>query len=128
MRVLNLFQDLSVSSLKVFVGVGRKDKSLVRNDNSSSVNMLSEKLCIMFLLYWEVYTLIELTVNLQNEDLHWLSGKRTFIDGGVYMRLNGGVGSRVTSSVFIWFCDSLWTSNFSSCSRGYLKIVEAKSF
>ena len=28
-------------------------------------------------------------MNLRNEDLHWLSGKRTFIDGGVYMRFNG---------------------------------------
>ena len=39
MQVLNLFQDLFVSSLKVFVGMGRKDKSLVKTDNSSSVNM-----------------------------------------------------------------------------------------
>ena len=36
----------------------------------------------MFLLYWEVYALMELAVNLRNEDLHWFSGKRTFIDGG----------------------------------------------
>ena len=27
--------------------------------------------------------------------MHWFSGKRTFIDGGVYMCLNGGVASRV---------------------------------
>ena len=72
----------------------------------------------MFLLYWEVYALMELDVNLRNEDLHWFSGKRTFIDGGVYMRFNGGVGSRVTSSVFMWFCVSLWTPNISSCIRG----------
>ena len=39
MQVLNLFQYVFVSSLKVFVGVGRKDKSLVRTDTSSSVNM-----------------------------------------------------------------------------------------
>ena len=39
MRVLNLFQDLFVSCLKVFVEVGTKDKPLVRTDNSSSVNM-----------------------------------------------------------------------------------------
>ena len=127
MQVLNLFQDLFVSSLKVFVGMGRKDKSLVKTDNSSSVNMWSEKLCIMFLLYWEVHALMELAVNLRNEDLHWFSRKRTFIYGGVYMRLNGGVDSRVTSSVFILFCVSLWTTNFSSCIREYLKIVEAKS-
>ena len=49
----------------------------------------------MFLLYWAVYALMELDVNLRNEDLHWFSGKRTFIDGGVYMRFNGSVGSRV---------------------------------
>ena len=43
----------------------------------------------MFLLYWEVYALMELAVNLRNEDLHWFSVKRTFIDGDVYMRFNG---------------------------------------
>ena len=31
------------------------------------------------------------------------------------MRFNVGVGSRVTSSVFMWFCVSLWTPNVSSC-------------
>ena len=72
----------------------------------------------MFLLYWEVYALMELDVNLRNEDLHWFSGKRTFIDGGVYMRFNGGVGSRVISSEFMWFCVSLRTPNVSSCIRG----------
>ena len=102
MRVLNLFQDLFVSCLKVFVGVGTKNKTLVRTDNSSSVNMQSEKVCIMFLLYWEVYGLIELAVNLRNEDLDWFSGQRTFADGGVYMRFNGGVGCRVTSFGFTW--------------------------
>ena len=67
----------------------------------------------MFLLYWEVYALMELAVNLRNEDLHWFSGKRTFIDGGVYIRFRGGVGSRVIiSSVFMWFCIFLWTSMF----------------
>ena len=35
------------------------------------------------------------------EDLHWFCGKRTFIDGSVYMRFNGGVGFRVTSSLLI---------------------------
>ena len=37
--VLNLFQHLFVSFLKVLVGVGRKDKPLVRTENSSSVNV-----------------------------------------------------------------------------------------
>ena len=72
----------------------------------------------MFLLYWEVYALMELGVNLRNEDLHWFSGKRNFIDGGVYMRFNGSVGSRVISSEFMWFCVSLWTPNISSSIRG----------
>ena len=35
------------------------------------------------------------------EDLHWFCGKLTFIDGGVYMHFNGGVGSRVTSSLLM---------------------------
>ena len=99
-RVLNLFQDLFVSYLKVLVGVGTKNNSLVRTENSSSVNVWSGMLCI-FLLHWQVYVLIYLVVNLRNEDLHWFSGKRTFIDGGVYMRFSGGVGSRVTCSVFM---------------------------
>ena len=59
------------------------------------------------LLYWEVYALMALAVDLRNKDLHWFSGKRTFIDGGVYMLFNGGVGSRVISSEFMWFCVSL---------------------
>ena len=62
----------------------------MRIENSSSVNVWLERLCIMFLLYWEVYILINLVVNLRNEDLHWFCGKRTFIDGGVYMRFSGG--------------------------------------
>ena len=99
-RVLNLFQDLFVSYLKVLVGVGTKNNSLVRTENSSSVNVWSGMLCI-FLLHWQVYVLIYLVVNLRNEDLHWFSGKRTFIDGDVYMRFSGGVGSRVTCSVFM---------------------------
>ena len=53
------------------MGVGTKGKPLVRTDNSFSVNVWSERLCIMFLLYWEVYVLMDLVVNLQNEDLHW---------------------------------------------------------
>ena len=69
----------------------------------------------MFLIYWEVYGLIELAVNLRDEDLHWFSGKRTFIHGGVYMRFNGGIGATVISSVFMWFSIFLWTPNVSSC-------------
>ena len=118
MRVLNLFQDLFLSCLKVFVGVGTKDKPLVRSDNSSLANMSSERLCIMLLLYWEVYVLMELAVNLRNKDLHWFSGKRTFIDGSVYIRFDSGVGSRVISSVFMWFCISLQTPNVSFSIRG----------
>ena len=37
----------------------------------------------MFLFYWELYALLELVENLQNEDLHWFSEKRIFIGGGV---------------------------------------------
>ena len=92
MRVLNLFQDLLVSCLKVVVGVGTKDKPLLRTENSSSVNVWLESLCIMFSLYWIVYVLMDLVVNLRNEDLHWFCGKRTFIDGGVYMHFSEGVG------------------------------------
>ena len=86
---------------KDFGGGGNKDKSLVRIENSSSVNVWSEKLCIMFLLYCEVYVLMDLVVNLRNEHLHWFCGKRTFIDVGAYMRFNQEVDSRVTSSVFM---------------------------
>ena len=39
MPVLNLFQDLYVSCLKVLVGMATKDKPLVRTNNSSSVNL-----------------------------------------------------------------------------------------
>ena len=46
--VLNLFQDSFVSCLKVLVGVGTKDKPLVRAANSSSVKVGSERLCVMF--------------------------------------------------------------------------------
>ena len=69
MCVLNLSQHLIVSFLKVLVVVGTKDKPLVRTKDSSSVNV-DQRLCIMFLLYWEVYVLIELVLNFQNEDLH----------------------------------------------------------
>ena len=83
MCVLNVSQDLFVSFLKVLVWLGTKDKPLVRIENSSSVNVWLERLCIMLLLYWEVYVLMDLVVNLRNEDLHWFYGKRTFINGGV---------------------------------------------
>ena len=62
---------------------------------------------------------MKFAVNLQNEDLHWFSGKRTFIDGGGYTSFNEGVGSRFPSSVFMWFWVFLWTSNVSSCIRGF---------
>ena len=55
-----------MSFLKVLVGVVAKDKPLVRTHDSSSVNVRSERLCIMFLLYWEVYVLMELAMNLWN--------------------------------------------------------------
>ena len=101
MRVLNLFQDLFVSCLKVLVGVGTKGKSLVSTENGSSVYVWLERLCIMFLLCWEVHILMGLVVNLRNEDLHWFCGQRTFIDGVMYMCFSRGAGSVVTSSVFM---------------------------
>ena len=61
---------------------------------------------------------MELAANVRNEDLHCFSGKKTFIDVGVYMHFNGGVASRVTFSVFMWFCVSLWTPNVPSSIRG----------
>ena len=93
-------QHLFVSSLKVLVGVGTKEKPFMRTENSSSVYVRSMRLCCMFLLYWEVYISMDLVVNLPNEDLYWFCGKKTFIDGGVYVRCSMGVGSRVTSSNF----------------------------
>ena len=57
------------------MAVGTKDKLLVRTENSSPVNVSSGRLCIMLLLYWEEYVLMNLVVNLRNEDLHWFSGK-----------------------------------------------------
>ena len=38
---------------------------------------------------------------LEFADLHWFCGKGNFIDGGVYMRFSGGIGSRITSSFFM---------------------------
>ena len=58
------------------MAVGTKDKLLVRTENSSSVHVSLERLCIMLLLYWEVYVLMDLVVNFRNEDLSWFSGKR----------------------------------------------------
>ena len=89
MRVLNLFQDSVISCLKVLVGLGTKDMLLVTTENSSSVNVWSEKLFIVFLLYWVAYVLMDLVVNLLNEDLCWSCGKKTFIGGGVYVRFSG---------------------------------------
>ena len=42
MRVLNSFQHLLVSFLKVLVRVGTKDKPLVKTENSSWVNVCLE--------------------------------------------------------------------------------------
>ena len=53
----------------------------------------------MFSLYSKVYVSIIVAVKLLNEDLHWFCEKRTSIDCGVYMCLNGGVGSKVASSL-----------------------------
>ena len=114
MRVLNLFQDLLVSWLEVFMGVGTKDKRLVRTDNSSSANMWSERMCIVFVVLGTVCF-----DGISREFPEWrFSGKSTFIDAGVYMRINGRVGSRVISSMFMWFCVSSWTPNVSSCIKG----------
>ena len=44
---------------------------------------------------------MDLVVDFRNEDLPWFCGKRSFIDGGVYMRFNGGVDSKVTSSLLV---------------------------
>ena len=73
----------------------------MRTENSSSFNVWSERLCIMFWLYWEMFVLMDLVVNLRNEDLHWFYGKKTFVGGGIYMSFNGDVGSKVTFSVFV---------------------------
>ena len=90
MRVLKLFEDLFISCLEVLVRLGTKEKLLVRTENSSSVNVWLERLCIMFFLYWEVYILMDMVINFPNEDLCWFCEKRTFIDVGVYMCFNGG--------------------------------------
>ena len=67
-----------------FSGVVTKDKPLVITENSSSV-----KVWYHIFLYWKVYILMIAAMNFLNEDLHWFSGKKTLIDGGVYMHLNG---------------------------------------
>ena len=43
-HALNLFKDLFMSCLKVLVGLGTKDKLLVRNENCFSVKVRSERL------------------------------------------------------------------------------------
>ena len=96
MRVLSLLQDLFISCLKVLVGLRTRDKPLLRTENSFLV-VWSERLCTMFLLYWEVYVLMALIINFWNENLHcfW---ERVLLLMVVYVCFNGGVGSRVTSS------------------------------
>ena len=62
---------------------------------------------------------MKLVMNLQNEDMHWFSGKRAFIHDDVYMRFNGGVGSRVTS---------LFSCGFAlSCEHQMLLLVSVVS-
>ena len=102
MRVLNLFQDLFVSCLKVLVRVRTKDKPLGRTDHSSSVNVWLERLCITFLLYWEVYIFMDLVVNLRNKDLHWFCGKRTFIDTSCICVL---VGVQAQGLLLLFSCE-----------------------
>ena len=96
MRVLSLLQDLFISCLKVLVGLRTRDKPLLRTENSFLV-VWSERLCTMFLLYWEVYVLMGLIINFWNENLHcfW---ERVLLLMVVYVCFNRGVGSRVTSS------------------------------
>ena len=43
MCVLNLCQDLFASCLKVFVGMGTKDNSLIRTEDSSSLVLWEEE-------------------------------------------------------------------------------------
>ena len=105
MRVLNLFQDLLASSLKIFVGVGAKVKPLVRNDNSPQL-IFDKRGCVL------CFCCVRKCM------LSWFSGKRTFIDGSVYLRFNVGlIGCRIIFSEFMWFCVSLRTPNICSCSR-----------
>ena len=63
--------------------------------------MCDQRGCVSYSVVLGVYVLMDVVVNLRNKYLHWFCGKRTFIDGGVYMRFNGGVGLRITSSAFI---------------------------
>ena len=80
-----------------FGGVGTKDKPLVRTESSSSVKVWLEKCFLNHVFwYWKVYVLMIAAVDFPDEDLHWFCGKRTLIDG-VYMRLHGGVGSKIAS-------------------------------
>ena len=61
-------------------GWEQKNKSLVRTEKSWSVNVWSERLCIMFLLCWEVYVLMDIfrkfsesdfALVLLEEDFYW---------------------------------------------------------
>ena len=74
MRVLKFFQDLCISCLQEL-------RIELRTENSFSVNVWLKSSCVMFLLYWEVYVLMDLVVNFRNKDLHWFCRRRTFIDG-----------------------------------------------
>ena len=76
--VLKLLQDLVISRSKFLVGVGTKDRSLVRTKNSFSVKVWSERSWIMLWLCWEVYILMFAAVKFLNEDLHWFCGERAF--------------------------------------------------
>ena len=99
--ILNLFQGLFFSCLKVLVLAGTKDEPLVKTVNSSSVKVQLERSSIMFPLYLEVYVLMDLTGNFWNGDLHLFCEKRTFIDVDVYMRFNRGVDSKVFCSLLM---------------------------
>ena len=59
------------------------------------------------------------------EDFHWFSGKRTFIDGGVFMRFNGVLGL-----LFLLISCGIAFSCSHQCFflyRGVYKIVKPKS-
>ena len=101
MCILNLLQHLFISCLKVLVRAGTKFKPLVRPENSSSVKSGWKGLN---------HILILAALNFLNEDLGWFCGKRTLIDVGVYMHLNGDVDCKVASSLPMWFCVSEYTS------------------
>ena len=69
MSVLNLRKDLFLFCLTVLVGVGTKDKPLMRTEISSSVNVWSESLRTIFCCTGGgMYVLMDLVVHLQSED------------------------------------------------------------